>query len=153
DRLVALSGGPGSPRGMIALVYATGYAEDLQVCALVERLVLERGGRARRIPPTALRAGADGGVTFRDERVSTLYRFYPLEYMAGQRNIDALVQATTAGRLSSISSFGAIYAQSKLSMARAWAHDPALAAEVFPETHAFEDIPVERLEGERPDWV
>lgn len=159
DRLVERSGGPGSPRGLIALVYATGYAEDLQVCALLERLVIERGGRTVRVPPTALRrGGGEGAAATVIARagagpVSVLYRFYPIEYMAGQRNIDALVDATAAGALSSISSFASIYAQSKLSMARAWAHDPALAAEVFPETLAFADVPHERFEAERTGWV
>lgn len=152
DLLVERSGGPGSPRGIVALVYATAYAEDLQVCALVERLVIERGGRAMRAPPTALVASGNG-VAFRGERVSVLYRFYPLEYMAGQRNIDALVRATEQGHLSAISSFACIHSQSKLAMARAWAHDPAGAADVFPETHAFADVPRERLEAERESWV
>jgi hypothetical protein len=155
ERLVERSGGPGSPRGVIALVYATAYAEDLQVCALVERMVVERGGRAIRMSPTALRAAphSDGGVTFREQRVSVLYRFYPLEYMAGQGNIDAIARATAEGKLASISSFASIYAQSKLSMARAWAHDPRSAAEVFPETHAFADVPADQLEAERSSWV
>ncbi len=153
DRLVECSGGPGSPRGLIALVYATAYAEDLQVCAFIERLVVERGGRAVRMSPTALRGTVDGGVAFKGEHVSVLYRFYPLEYMVGQRNVDALVRATAEGRLASISSFASIYAQSKLSMARAWEHDPVAAAEVFPETHAFAAVPPERLEAERAGWV
>ena len=46
------SGGRGSPRGAIGFVCATAYAEDLQVCALLERLVRERGGRAVRVPAT-----------------------------------------------------------------------------------------------------
>ena len=153
DLLVARSGGVGSPRGAVGLVYATGYAEDLQVCALLARLVTERGGRPIRMPPTALTSDADGGVVFRGEPVSVLYRFYPLEYMAGQRNLDALVRATATGKLACVSSFASIHAQSKLSMARAWSFDPGAAAEVFPETHEFGDVAADRLDLERTEWV
>ncbi len=52
-----------------------------------------------------------------------------------------------------MSSFGCIYAQSKLAMARAFAHDPVAAAEVFPETRAFADLGAERLLAERAAWV
>ncbi|HVH42368.1 MAG TPA: glutathionylspermidine synthase family protein [Labilithrix sp.] len=154
DHLVERSGGPGSPRGIIALAYATAYAEDLQVCALLERLVTQRGGRAVRVPPTALAPSALGaGVTFRGERVSVLYRFYPLEWMAGQRNVDALARATAAGQLTSMSSFACIHAQSKVAMARAFVHDPVGAAEVFPETALFADVGGDRLVSERREWV
>jgi hypothetical protein len=152
DRLVERSGGRGSPRGVIALVYATAYAEDLQVCALLERMIGERGGRAVRVAPTAL-APTAAGIAVRGERVSALYRFYPLEYMAGQRNVDALASATERGELSCFSSFAWIHAQSKVAMARAFAHDPVAAAEVFPETALFEELSPVRLEAEREAWV
>lgn len=153
DRLVERSGGRGSPKGIIALAYATAYAEDLQVCALLQRLVLERGGRAVRVAPTALAASTDAGVEVKGERVAVLYRFYPLEWMAGQRNVDALARATESGALASMSSFSCIHAQSKLAMARAFVHRPAEAADVFPETLAFTDVARERLDAERAAWV
>jgi hypothetical protein len=144
ERLVAASGGAGSPRGAIALVYATAYAEDLQVCALVERLVRERGGRAVRVAPTNL-IGRDDAVYVRDERISVLYRFYPLEWMAEQRNVGALVRATSAG-LASFSSFAWIHAQSKLAMARVVDTDG-----IFPETRPLADVGA--IEAEREAWV
>ncbi|MDB4946294.1 MAG: hypothetical protein JWP97_5828 [Labilithrix sp.] len=154
DRLVALSGGPGSPRGLVGLVCATSWAEDLQVCALVERLVKERGGRARRMPVTGPCA-APGGVAYRGDRVAVLYRFYPLEHMAGQSNIEALAVATERGELASVSSFAMIHAQSKLAMARAFAREPVRAAQVFAETRAFAACAKgELLEpGAREEWV
>ncbi|MBX3201157.1 MAG: glutathionylspermidine synthase family protein [Labilithrix sp.] len=153
ERLVSRSGGPGSPRGVVALAYATAYAEDLQVCALLERLVVERGGRAIRVSPTALAAAPGGGVAVRGERVAVVYRFYPVEWMAGQRNVDALARATSAGELASMSTFACIHAQSKLAMARAFAHDRAAAAEVFPETVAFTELERGELERNRASWV
>jgi glutathionylspermidine synthase len=154
DRLVELSGGRGSPRGAIGLVCATAYAEDLQVCAIVERLVGERGGRAMRIPVTGPKESGDGvSVAFRGERLSVLYRFYPLEYMEAQRNVPALARATASGELASVSTFAAIHAQSKLAMARAWDAEPEVARRIFPETRPFADVPRASLLDDRAGWV
>jgi hypothetical protein len=152
DRLLALSGGKGSPRGAIGLVCATAYAEDLQVCALVERLIRERGGRALRVPATAPKESGDG-VAFRGERLSVLYRFYPLEYMEEQANVAALARATERGQLASVSAFSAIHAQSKLAMARAWYTEPGAAYGIFPETFAFRAVDGSMLARDREDWV
>lgn len=154
DRLVACSGGPGSPRGLVALAYATAYAEDLQVCALLERLVRERGGRAVRIAPTMLASlGGGDGVGVRGERVAVLYRFYPIEHMAEQRNLGAIADATAAGALVSYASFASIHAQSKVAMARAFAADAVAAARVFPETRELDPADAPRLVAERAEWV
>jgi hypothetical protein len=150
DRLVALSGGKGSPRGAIALVYATAWAEDLQVVAFVEKLVRERGGRAIRTPVTAL---SGDPITVRGERVAVLYRFYPLEYLAEMPNVGDLARATERGELSSISSFASIHAQSKLAMARAFVNEPDAARAVFPETLAFADADRAAIVRDREGWV
>jgi len=144
DRLVAASGGAGSPRGAIALVYATAYAEDLQICALLERLVAERGGRAVRVAPTNL-VGRGDALFVRDERVAVLYRFYPLEWMAEQKNVEAIARATHAG-LTGMTSFAWIYAQSKLAMARVVDEEG-----IFPETRLLPEVPA--LLAEREAWV
>jgi hypothetical protein len=154
DRLVEASGGRGSPRGAIGFVCATAYAEDLQVCAIVERLVRERGGRTMRVPATGPKATADGvRVEYRGERLAVLYRFYPLEYMQEQANVPALARATELGELTCISSFSVIHAQSKLAMARGWLAEPAASAGVFPETYAFRSLDAGTLARERRDWV
>jgi glutathionylspermidine synthase len=153
ERLFDLSGGRGSPRGAVALVFATAWAEDLQVCALLERLLTERGARAVRVPPTALVADADGGLTYRGERVAVLYRFYPTEYMEEQDGVEVIARAVEAGRVATLSSFSHMYAQSKLSMARVLAAEPVRGGAVFPETHAFTDVPAAVLERERERWV
>ncbi len=153
DELVRASGGRGSPRGVVALVYATGYAEDLQVCALVERLVVERGGRTVRVPPTAIRGRLAGSVEARGERVAALYRFYPIEYMAGQRNVAAIASAVRRGELRTVSSFASAHAQSKLAMARALVQAPGEAASVFPATFAVSEVAKETLARDRASWV
>ena len=154
DRLVEASGGRGSPRGAIGFVCATAYAEDLQVCAIIERLVRERGGRTLRVPATGPKASPDGvRVEYRGERLAVLYRFYPLEYMQEQANVSALARATELGELTSVSSFAAIHAQSKLAMARGWLAEPAASSGVFPETYAFRTLDGATLARERRDWV
>ena len=154
ERLVALSGGRGSPRGAIGLVCATAYAEDLQVCAIVERMIKERGGRALRVPVTGPKQSEDGvGIAYRGERLSVLYRFYPLEYMEGQANVAALARATERGELASVSAFSTIHAQSKLAMARAWHAEPEAARGIFPETFAFGALDGSVLGRERAGWV
>jgi hypothetical protein len=152
DRLVSLSGGQGSPRGAIGIVCATAYAEDLQVCALVERLVKDRGGRAIRLPATGPQEDGDG-VAYRGQRLSVLYRFFPLEYMEEQTNIGALARATERGTLASVSSFAAIHAQSKLAMARAWYSEREATHDVFPETLAFSEVDRATIARDRADWV
>jgi glutathionylspermidine synthase len=152
DRLVALSGGRGSPRGAIGLVCATAFAEDLQVCAIVERLIKERGGRALRVPVTGPKESGDG-VAYRGERLAVLYRFYPLEHMEEQANVAALARATERGELASVSAFSVIHAQSKLAMARAWHTEPDSARGIFPESFAFRALDGSALAREREGWV
>ncbi|MBL0194088.1 MAG: glutathionylspermidine synthase family protein [Myxococcales bacterium] len=123
-RLVAASGGPGSPKGLVALVFATAYAEDLAICALVERAVTQAGGRARRVGPTAL-AVDDARCTVDGEPVSVLYRFYPSEHLAELPIAAPLAAAIAAGNLTTLSSFAAMFEQSKLAFARACALEPA----------------------------
>lgn len=157
--LIALSGGKGSPKGLIAITFATAYADDLQVCALVERAVNERGGRAVRVPFPSLREDGDG-VAFRGQRVSVLYRFLPLEFMEGGKNVDAIGRALERGTLASVSRASAIYAQSKFSFARAWAMADELPPLVgraieryLPESYDLGQMDDAKLLAERKDWV
>ncbi len=157
ERLVAASGGKGSPRGIVALVFATAYAEDLQICALVERAVVRRGGVAVRTPPTAL--VIDGGrVHLRGRAVAVLYRFFPTEHFADLPVSTGLPEVLASGALTNVSSFAVMYAQSKVAFARVHAaiHSmpPALAAEArerIPET--FSPLAVADLAEEREGWV
>ena len=156
SRLVALSGGKGSPRGTIAIVFATAYAEDLQLCALVERAIVAGGGRAVRSPPTALSV-EDGHCVAFGRRVSVLYRFYPSEHFASLPVASALVPLIEAGTLTTMSSFSCMFEQSKLAFARAHALVPSLSdrvartvAERIPETVLPEAA---NLLEDREGWV
>lgn len=154
--LVTASGGPGSPRGKVGLVFATAYAEDLQVCALVERAVLAAGGRAVRAAPTALSVRGDTCFAG-DAPVSVLYRFFPTEHFAEWPEAHEVARLVAARRLSAMSSFSCMFEQSKLLFERGFSllnHWSASTAQTlrtrFPETRSPIDAP---LLAERADWV
>ncbi len=154
DRLEELADG-----GAVALVYATAYAEDLQVCALLARRLMARGVEALLAPPTALHVRGDE-LCFGRRPVRVLYRFFPTEWMAGQRNVGDIAAAVASGRVRTLSSFSHIFAQSKVAFARAWAHGPwlhpvdreVLAARV-PFTADVATVPATSLVGDRAGWV
>jgi hypothetical protein len=161
DRLCQLAQRPGPGQGVVALVYATAYAEDLQVCALLRRALLCRGVKAVLTPPTALRH-KDGVLWALGSAVAALYRFYPTEYLQGQRNLDGIVAAVRGGGLRTLSSFAQIYAQSKLAFARAFAQKragalSAAAAETLqrfvPETFEITEVERSELVSRRDGWV
>jgi glutathionylspermidine synthase len=145
--------------GAVGLVHATAYAEDLQVCALVQRLLEERGVRALLAPPTAPRFRG-GSLVARGERIAALYRYFPAEYMDGQDNVADVVAAIRAGAVRSITSFAHIYTQSKLAYARAWAHAPSMSAASreqlaahVPESVDVAALPRDALVSDRGGWV
>jgi glutathionylspermidine synthase len=112
----------------VALLYATAYAEDLQVCALIKQALEARGVTALLCAPTAPRARR-GKVLVGRTPVRVLYRYFPTEWMDGQRNLGGLIDALAAGRVSSLTAFSHVYTQSKLAFARAWHHRDSLDAD------------------------
>jgi glutathionylspermidine synthase len=158
-RLAALAAQPAEPPGVVALVYATAYAEDLQVCAIVQRMLERLGARAILVPPTAPRFES-GELRVGAEIVRVLYRFFPTEYMEGQKNLDGICRAIREGRVRTLSSFAHMYTQSKLAFARVWAHEPSLDSRdrAVMRTHipcSFDLAAVsrDRLVAEREEWV
>ncbi len=158
ERVIALASRGGEPRA-IGLLHATGYAEDLQVCALLQRALARRGARALLAPPTApsLRGGA---LHLWGQELGAVYRFFPIEGMEGQRNVEGYIEAVGSGQLRSMSSFAQIYAQSKVSMARAWAQlgglapaDQELIERHLPLTLALREVPAAALVADRRGWV
>ncbi len=131
----------------VGMIYATAYAEDLQVCAIMRRELRKLGVHCILAPPTAPTLGASGGLEIHGKAIHALYRYFPAEYMEGQRNVSAIAQAIASRRVRTLSSFAHVYTQSKLSLARAG----ALAN--VPETHDLIDVDDARLRGERGDWV
>ena len=158
-RMAHLARTTGDGTGAVALTYATAYSEDLQVCALFRRLLEDRGVRAVLAPPTAptLRNGV---LSVGSQPVSVIYRYFPTEYMEGQRNLAAIEQAIRAKQLRTVSSFAQMYTQSKLVMARAWAmandladNDARWVTEHIPETFDVIGLPIDELLANRNGWV
>jgi glutathionylspermidine synthase len=158
-RLAALAQRPDGSRGAVALLYATAYAEDLQVCALLRRAVEQRGVRAILAPPTAL-VPREGGLALDGHDVTALYRYYPTEYMEGDPNVPAIVDAVSSGRVRTLANFAQMYLQSKLVMARGWARiegaapeDAEAIREHVPFTLDLADAEATLLVQDRADWV
>jgi len=159
DRLIELATLPGEPPGVVALMYATAYAEDLQVCAIVRRMLAAKGVRAILVSPLAPRFDT-GELRVGAEVVRVLYRYYPTEYMDGQSNLDGICRAIREGRVRTMSSFAHMFAQSKYSFARAWAHEPTLPADdravlrrSVPSSFDVASLSRDRLVREREEWV
>jgi len=143
----------------VGLMHATGYAEDLQVCALIQRLLTKFGVRAVFVPPTAPKLHGSELVA-RGERIGVLYRYFPAEYMEGQTNVDDVITAVRTGAVRTLTSFAHIYAQSKLSFARAWAHEASLdaasrrsLASYLPQSLDATLLSRAQLLAERGSWV
>jgi hypothetical protein len=143
----------------VGLVHATAYAEDLQICALLKRLLEQRGVRALLVPPTAPRLRG-GDLVCRGEVLGALYRYFPAECMEGQANVDDVVAAVGTGAVRTVTSFAHIYAQSKLAFARAWAHASSLEEPsrrsldgYVPLSLGAPSVPRRSLVGDRAGWV
>jgi glutathionylspermidine synthase len=157
--LAAASDHDGRLPRAVGLLFATAYAEDLQICALVQRGLARRGVRALLLPPTAPRLER-GALVAGGCELSALYRFFPIEAMEGQRNIGDLAEAVSSGKVRTISSFSQIFAQSKLAMARAWSrlgelpeHERAAVERHLPLTLDLADVPSAALVSDRRGWV
>ncbi len=147
--------------GAVGLLHATGYAEDLQVCALVARKLELEGTRAILAPPTAPTMRGDA-LAIRGEPVRVLYRYFPTEWMSGQRNVEAIARAVETRRVRTLTGFSHVFTQSKLAFARCWTRiasteHPASDREIWrthlPETHDLRDVDRETLARHRVDWV
>ena len=106
--------------GAVGLLLATAYAEDLQVCALVAARARARPEPAPSSrPPTAPRLRERRPV-IRGEPVRALYRYFPTEWMSGQRNVAAIGARLETQRVRTLTSPAHIFTQSKLAFARTW---------------------------------
>jgi glutathionylspermidine synthase len=138
--------------GAVGIVHATGYAEDLQVCALVARVLRALGTRVVLAPPTAP-ALRGGDLCIEGEPIRALYRYFPTEWMSGQSNVLAIARAVEQGKVRTLTGFGHVFAQSKLAFARAWRGGDAEARRWLPETRPVLEVDRGVLAGGRADWV
>jgi hypothetical protein len=148
--------------GAVGIIHATGYAEDLQVCALVARELERAGTPAVIAPPTAPRDAkreSAGVLSIRGTPVRVLYRYFPSEWMSGQRNIESIARAIEAGALRTLTSFAHIFTQSKMAFARTWAagdlcaEDREFVRVHVPESHDVLDVSRDDVVSNRARWV
>ncbi len=154
DKLLALARGKA-----VGLLYATAYAEDLQICALLKRMLEQRGAQAFLASPTAPRL-RNGELMIGRTPIGALYRFFPTEWMDGQGNVDDIVRAVESGAVRTMTSFQHIFTQSKLGFARAWAQygglsgeDRAVLERHVPQSLDIADLPLGELVANRARWV
>jgi hypothetical protein len=162
DRLAELAREADGDGATVGCVYATAYAEDLQICVMMRRLLEARGVRAILAPPTMVRFDR-GRLRVGDVPLGAVYRYFPAEYMEGQKNLDDWEVAIRSGAVRTLSSFAHLYAQSKLAFARAWAHvdaggalgrrERAAIAARIPRTVDLTEIDDETLHADRAGWV
>ena len=96
DALVRLFGGPRPESDPVALLYATGYAEDLQVVRLLQALLTAHGHAAVLASPGHITLdGRQASVL--GQTVSRLVRFFPADWMTGLPNWSTIAQLGTAG--------------------------------------------------------
>jgi glutathionylspermidine synthase len=155
-RLAELAG----PGGTIAMLHATAFADDLQVCALVRRALEPLGVRAHLAPPTAPKLDGQGRLTLRGEPLAALYRYFPAELMEGQDNLDDLCAALASRAIRTFPSPAGIYSQSKVAFSRACALRDSLSprareavSSYLPETLDLLDAPESDLVRDRAGWV
>jgi hypothetical protein len=149
QRLAKLAREHDSPVG---LLFSTAYAEDLQVCALVERELRARGVRTVRLGATALRVQS-GDVYAWGERIRVLYRYLPLEYMEELPVASALARAIEQGKVLMVSDSTEIFPQSKLAFARVQSLGLAPAGPCMSKTFDVRDVLDAELSAPHTDWV
>lgn len=141
------------PYPHIALLYATGYAEDLQHMLIVRRWLEAEGHTTELASPAHVRAGWRGPTCF-GRRCDAAFRFYPGEWFQWLENLRDWRRV--APRLPMMNPLRRLLRQSKRLYA-VWRDpdllpkdDVAFIAEHTPETRLFEDV---TEAGDRGRWV
>lgn len=133
EALLRLLAPPGAER--VALLYATGYAEDLQVVRLLADLLEAGGAETILASPAHLRHGPEG-TTVLGERVDGAYRFFPAEWFPSLPNVDAWRDAIASG-FRVVNPLACAWTQSKASFAHPAIADDARARGFLPRTQVL----------------
>jgi glutathionylspermidine synthase len=144
------------PYDHVALLYATGFADDLQHVLILERWLQEAGHRTVLGSPVHLeRRWLRPHVL--GTRVAAAFRFYPAEWMPALENLGTWLRLGV--RLPMMNPVHRLVRQSKTIFAL-WAEDRycdardrALVAAHCPRTADFEPAQLPMLRQERERWV
>jgi hypothetical protein len=146
-------------RPVVAVCYASGYAEDLEQCQFLRREWGRVGIRAILCNPENLVWNGRDLRAF-GERIDIVYRFFPAEWLTQVDNLDALLSAALSGRLPMINGFSSVIAQSKKTMALWHERSDLFATEErdlirrhVPKTEAFREAELDRYRRERDRLV
>src|SRR5581483_2229088 len=140
DALARLFAGP----RRIGMVYATAYAEDMQVVRLLADLLEMHGFETVLASPAHLEH-AEGRTTLAGEPVDIIYRFFPGEWFPALPNLDAWAAALEAG-LRVVNPFATLWTQSKAAFA-------LLDHPAIPETRLLTPELAREAAAERERWV
>lgn len=145
------------PGGSVGMVYATGYAEDLQHVLILAELLRSRGIHCVLSSPDHLTCRPWGRPRLQGEPVDWIFRFFPGEWYGYLDNLTAWRRA--AARIPIVNPLSRLLRQSKALFAL-WREAPvldeadtALLNRVTPHTERFNRDAVERYLAERETWV
>jgi glutathionylspermidine synthase len=144
------------PYDGVALLYATGFAEDLQHMLILERWLREAGHPTILGSPAHLEKGW-WGLRVLGTRVEAAFRFFPGEWMPNLPNF--ATWAKMGPSLPMMNPLRRLISQSKMMFAL-WQEDDtldpadrALVDRHCPRTLRFDPSLVPRLMDKREDWV
>lgn len=140
-----------------ALIYATGYAEDLQHMLMLADLLRERGVDCVLASPEQLRCGMFGRPRVQDRPVDWILRFFPGEWYPFIQNLRDWRRAVA--RVPVVNPIGRALRQTKALYAFWQEHpgitqaDRALLNRHTPFTRWFDPADIPALAAEREPWV
>ncbi|HSI36378.1 MAG: glutathionylspermidine synthase family protein [Phycisphaerae bacterium] len=135
---------------IVALLWAPGYMEDLQVVSYLARRLEERGMRAVRVAPGQLHWSADGRAVVRGVEQAAVVRFFQAEWLPGVRGHN-WARLLVGGRTPVTNPAGAIIGESKR-LPLVWDDLPfevPVWRAALPETRELRDAPWRADDG----WV
>jgi len=143
-------------QGATALMYATGYSDDLQHMAVLEKLLSEAGRESILCSPSQLRLHW-GKPYINKTRISSIIRFYPGEWYGILPNYKVWKKAL--GKIPMLNPISRLIRQSK-NLFALWntnemleANDREFLHSVTPETIAFTEVSHRFLDFPKHDWV
>ena len=145
------------PGNRVGLVYATGYAEDLQHVLILSELLESRGIETVLAAPSHLTCGPFGRPRLLGKPVDWIFRFFPGEWYGYLENIRDWRRAVA--KIPIINPLSRLVRQSKALYAL-WREEPlldsadtALLNRYTPHTEFFRQDRVNLYLGQRENWV
>lgn len=167
--------GTSAPPEVAAIIYPTDLPEDLSMIAIYREWLESRGVRVILGSPYNLGRGPAGALTVLGEPVDLVVRHYKTDWWGEReviwnneapypdpdpldRELEILLEAELAGRVTIVNPFGSVVTQNKKSMALMWEHPEMFSIEArqwieeyIPETRRLTAVDPAVLS--RAEWV